>query len=81
MRRYSSGRPGPLFVWACPRPAFGQNHLFALVDSAVDRNGLLSRTIRKRFADKVEPEAMDFIEEAAKEVLSRLSDDPQPPTG
>ena len=56
-----------------------QSHLFTLVGSALDRNGILSRTIRKRFADKVEPEAMDFIEEAARRVLARQTDDLQSP--
>ena len=58
-----------------------QNHLFTLVGSAVDRNGILSRTIRKRFADKVEPEALDFIEEAARRVLGRMTTRPHPPAG
>lgn len=56
-----------------------QSHLLTLVGSAVDHRGALSNSIRRQFADKVEPEAMDFIEEAARRVLARQTDDLQSP--
>lgn len=51
-----------------------QNYRDALVAAAV-RRGRLSKNIRKRFADKVDPEAFDFIDHAAAVILNGDQDE------
>lgn len=52
-----------------------QNHLFTLVTAALERNGRLSKSIRRRFADKVEGAALDFVESVTREVLEEAAEE------
>ena len=43
--------------------------------AALERNGRLSKSIRRRFADKVEGAALDFVESVTREVLEEAAEE------
>ena len=48
-----------------------QNYMHTLVNAVLDNNGILSKNIRKKFADRVPPALFDVLEEIAGDVLRR----------
>ena len=45
--------------------------LHHLINGCLDLNGVVSKNLRKRYADRVEESAFDFIEQVTRKVLTR----------
>ena len=48
--------------------------LLHLINGCLDLNGVVSKNLRKRYADRVESSVFDFVEKVTKEALALHAD-------